>query len=119
MAKAAAVKAKYPKLPKAFKKKWLKALRSGVYKQTSGRLLDIDTDDVKRHCCLGVACKVVGYSDRKIDDEGLLMGKDYRKAPKILHGDDEINPVVKKLTEMNDSGKYGFKRIANWIEKNL
>lgn len=39
----------------AARKKWVKALRSGKYEQTTGRL----TRDGK-YCCLGVACDVSG-----------------------------------------------------------
>jgi hypothetical protein len=39
----------------ANRKKWVKALRSGKYKQTSGRLVRDG-----KYCCLGVACDVSG-----------------------------------------------------------
>ena len=47
------------KLPVAFKKKWVKALRSGKYKQGRCRLYNPETDS---YCCLGVACRVVGIN---------------------------------------------------------
>lgn len=36
--------------------KWVKALRSGKYKQGSGRLRDLNNN----YCCLGVLCEVAG-----------------------------------------------------------
>jgi hypothetical protein len=38
---------------------WVDALRSGRYEQGHGRLLTV-ADDVKRFCCLGVACDISG-----------------------------------------------------------
>jgi hypothetical protein len=58
------IKKKY-ELPKAFLKKWLKALRSGKYQQgkSSLRIADYDYDSNKSfflYCCLGVGCEVSG-----------------------------------------------------------
>ena len=118
------------KLPKAFKKKWLKALRSGEYKQGMGELYDAMEDT---YCCLGVACKVSGHpvpDDTFID--GSTQSHGFKKVPTILRGSYDI-PLL--LSQMNDHDhidepkKYGtvnrykskrsFKQIANWIEKNL
>lgn len=38
------------------KKLWIEALRSGKYKQATGRLSKIDDNGVTRMCCLGVLC---------------------------------------------------------------
>lgn len=48
---------KYWKLPKEFAEKWVAALRSGEYAQTTGRLADLDDEDREpcAYCCLGVA----------------------------------------------------------------
>lgn len=45
---------------KALKKKWLKALRSGDYEQTTGRL-----KDQAGHCCLGVLCSIMAKPMKK------------------------------------------------------
>lgn len=50
------------KLPKKFKEKWLKALRSGEYKQSTGFLTE-QYEGESNYCCLGVACKVAHMKD--------------------------------------------------------
>ena len=42
-------------MKKTWKTKWLKALRSGSYKQTKGQLVSSISE---AYCCLGVLCKV-------------------------------------------------------------
>lgn len=117
-------KVKDVKLPKAFKNKWIKALRSGDYQQCGGKLYNGEG-----YCCLGVACKIL-HPKIKLEGKGVIskkeLGNSYKniKVPKLLHGygnmnNVEGNLVVNKLAGMNDSGKYSFKRIATWIEKNL
>lgn len=117
------------KLPKVFKKKWLKALRSGEYKQGKGLLYSSKDDS---YCCLGVACKVQGISP---DQWGFMDGKNkYKGIPDILIGYDN-NDLTNVLACMNDAfttrrantikpsftykKRRSFKQIANWIEKNL
>lgn len=106
------------KLPKAFKAKWLKALRSGEYKQAKSALKEKSEDGFK-HCCLGVACEVVkakiivknipGFIESSQDVRGI------RKVPTVLRGS---SGVANKLARLNDMGN-SFKRIALWIDKNL
>lgn len=43
-------------------KKWVVALRSGEYKQTTNQLYNADED---AYCCLGVACAISGLSWNK------------------------------------------------------
>lgn len=122
-------------------KKWIKALRSGKYKQGNVYLASIDKDkEVTRYCVLGVLCDVAVK-------EGLL------KAPKRVHKlgnnedklffegyDQSLPPKLRKLvglrtsygvyhtnmfdylvghseslTGMNDSGKK-FTTLAKIIE---
>ena len=63
-------------IPKNYKKvhikgpilnKWLKALRSGKYQQTSEGVLRMG--DSKSYCCLGVLCKVQGVLSRLKDND--------------------------------------------------
>lgn len=111
---------KYPKLPEAFKEKWLKALRSGKFKQGQSVLKDKD-----KFCCLGVAARICHVPDEKfrsaafIEDDFVKRNEKTIKKylPKVLIGDTE-NILIDKLTSMNDSGK-SFNKIANWIEKYL
>jgi len=112
------------RLPKAFKKKWVAALRSGEFKQCEGSLEDYlpNSEEKIGHCCLGVACRIVhpkmDLFQKGFADKGSFKSKlPNIKIPLLLKGDDE-NIVVKTLSEMNDKGK-SFKFIAAYIEKNL
>lgn len=111
------------RLPKGFKTKWLKALRSGKYKQTEGYL-----NDENGYCCLGVACRInhpkVNLKDKPLINE-FSFGKNLKNinVPKILIGsgemdDEDYNKIVERLSTMNDNGK-SFTVIANYIEKHL
>ena len=110
------------RLPKAFKKKWIAALRSGDYKQGMGTLYDF-TDD--RYCCLGVAGIVGGLKQKEISKADILNGVELgfdpvkRGVPEVICGRNN-NPIVSKLIDMNDAQLgFDFNGIANWIEENL
>ncbi len=114
---------KKKKLPIAFKKAWVKALRSGKYNQAVGSLREMMDDDGKiGHCCLGVACEVVGARINMAKSPGFIDNwraiKGISKVPSILRGTGSENDVVDTLAGMNDSGKT-FKEIAIYINKNL
>lgn len=111
------------KLPKKFKKLWVKALKSGDFAQGSGALCTIKENQSKTYCCLGVACSVAGVSDE------LLYGGDYiqkvhykqskkqgTKIPKMLVGDNDLTAL---LAQMNDEDHKSFRKIAKWIKKTL
>lgn len=120
------------KLPKAFKNKWIKALRSGKYKQGNGSLYNKKDDS---YCCLGLGAAICGISLESLEGKGLLINnaekkiRGINKIPKPLIGSvlkisNKYNPIVDKLVDMNDNmmnmkHKYSFKRIATWIEKHL
>ena len=46
-------------------KKWVKALRSGKFKQGMGTLKQFNSKGVAQHCCLGVLCELYNDSMRK------------------------------------------------------
>lgn len=99
------------KLPKAFKAKWLKALKSGKYKKGKDRLKDAEGG----FCCLGVACAMTGMShfgDKQVISEF------YRKVPKILRGCANDNAIVEWLVFLNDNNNT-FEPVINYIEENL
>lgn len=102
------------KLPLTFKKKWLKALRSGKYAQGATALRD-----GTRYCCLGVACHIAGATG--IKDKGYIENgakskiKSINKVPKLLHGEADVPNV---LAHLNDTGNT-FEQIADVIEKYL
>lgn len=118
-------KEKY-RLPKEFGNKWLEALRSGKYEQTSEVLMAINEDNNnKSYCCLGVACEIAGHS-RLLKREGhvgyphMITSKsgrnNLRNVPKELKDKDSELPNI--VANLNDEGK-SFKQIALWIERNV
>jgi hypothetical protein len=107
---------KYGKLPTEFKDRWVKALRSGEYRQTTGTLYD---PRMNCYCCLGVSCKVAGIDD--IKDRGFINPDDFEGStihdavPPLIHG---TEGVPKVLSILNDDG-VSFETIAEVIEKYL
>lgn len=131
----------------ANRKKWLKALRSGEYKQGKCHLHTFNKKGETLYCCLGVACEVAIKS--KVDVQ--VLENNYEDPAGLLHnryngqtgvmpkavtnwlglatngGDfyEEGKPnrtYLYSLTELNDGkeGKRGknFKQIADIVEKN-
>jgi len=113
------------KLPISFKERWIEALRSGKYKQTSGELYKSFEayPNTYGYCCLGVVCKVQGLTDKILSTDAIIgeritsaATKRKKGIPKILHGE---NPLVDFLIHCNDTRRLSFKQIANWVEINL
>lgn len=110
----------YPKLPKSFKTKWLKFLRSGKYVQGRDSLRTSGNE----FCCLGVACAITGYEKiavhyQIIPKKNQTLNRRFNKVPDVLRGCPDDNLVVKKLVGMNDDENWSFNKIADWIEENL
>lgn len=130
------------------KNKWVSALRSGEYDQTSGYLKVRRGDGSLAYCCLGVLCELMELPHeedmegsglmRFLDEEtGLtstgvlpgrvgedlgLMGDD---APRVTEmGKLSKSPLARFddpqgfLVHQNDEG-VSFPKIADWIEENL
>jgi hypothetical protein len=113
------------KLPAAFKKKWLKALKSGKYIKGTGLLKQIDNGETK-WCCLGVAGDICGVKNfgssqylfsksNMTDKRSSLRG--LANVPKTIRGHWE-DSVAEKLAKLNDNSK-SFDKVIKWIEKNL
>ncbi len=117
---------KKAKLPKKFKEKWLKALRSGDFTQARKQLQHKGS-----HCCLGVACKMSGYSHQKMGAYGTITSTQFPLIPGVLcsdkdqdyHGikdrDGGMVSVPDLLMTMNDTYEDSFDEIADWVEGNL
>jgi hypothetical protein len=108
------VNTKYAKMDPAVKRKWLKALRSGKYRQHRNEL----KDGHGAYCCLGVLGRVVG--DMSSDgDLGSMPSDGVRERVNLS------SAAAGKLSVMNDrrtaNGRivYDFKKIADWIEEKL
>mgnify|MGYP000560213115 CR=1 FL=1 len=105
----------HKKMNPTLKAKWLKALRSGEYKQGREvmRQTILDGDECV-FCCLGVLADINHadeWSDNTETGVSSIRGKD--TYPSIL-------PVRTEtaLAHMNDIGD-SFETIADWIEVNL
>lgn len=126
-------------------KKWVRALRSGKYKQGRNALKYKSERGVVRHCCLGVLCELYQKDHkRRLFTGKIVESKSNPDLPKGAVGihfaeeDGQLPEAVRKwagmesidgslllsvddygyypsLAEMNDDG-YNFKRIADVIE---
>ena len=121
-------------MKKSVMKQWVKALRSGKYKQTRGQLRG-----KRGYCCLGVLCDVYdadAWNKSPVFDSYSTpysfgpMKECYSLPPKVLAWSDLKSDVaVVKwlqgrngddvcLASINDSWHWGFKKLAAFIEKN-
>jgi hypothetical protein len=91
------------------KAKWIKALRSGEYKQGKTFLYKANEE---AYCCLGVLCAINGVSRTKMESECttdiVWFDSGLAKETRSLLGD-----------VMNDQEGKSFAEIADWIEANL
>lgn len=99
-------------------KKWLKALRSGKYRQTRGKL-----KGKVGHCCLGVACEIAKKEGVIGGHEGELMYLPYAVAAWLSIRSSggvfkDKKGYTRSLANYNDISKYNFKKIADIIEDN-
>lgn len=124
-------------------KKWIKALRSGKYKQGMGTLKQYNRKGEAQHCCLGVLCELYNQEMKK-NKKKTLPEKVYDNDSDFSYGycrfggkkEDLPKEVMKwsgiknsigkfnlsdvqyeTLADLNDLGKK-FKGIADIIEKN-
>ncbi len=106
-------------------KKWVEALRSGKYRQATGKLCKIDDCD-HSYCCLGVACELyqqeVGGLDIKIERDIRFYNEKSSDLPFCVMdwlglAGPEGNHIAmeESLAYKNDSGDT-FDEIADLIE---
>lgn len=101
--------------------KWVRALRSGKFEQTTGTL-----EDANGHCCLGVACKIFIPKNKLKLSHGFLEGAvpvDYQiAAPSWLKKVNRSFNVLTResLANLNDGTgsveKFTFDEIAEQLE---
>jgi len=109
------------KLPKKFAEKWIKALKSGEYKQTTGTLIKVNkVTNEKYFCCLGVAASICGVKEKTLSKyylESLIKKGNITITKNIgdLKTEEKFNAI---LVSMNDAGE-SFETIAGWIEQNV
>lgn len=90
-------------------KKWVKALRSGKYKQ--------GTDYLKndgKYCCLGVLCAITNSKNYTTET---TLPKSVMEKTGMKSDRGNISSKY-YLSNLNDTYYYSFKKIANVIEKN-
>jgi hypothetical protein len=124
-------------------KKWVKALRSGKFKQGTGTLKQYNSKGQPQHCCLGVLCELYN-SEMKKSKKKTIPEKIYDNDMDFSFGysrfggskEDLPREVMKwsgienslgqfnlsdnhyeTLADLNDLGRK-FKTIADIIEKN-
>lgn len=106
------------------KRKWVRALRSGQYKQGDMALC---SRDGKRFCCLGVLADVQGATWEEAGRHGIgglapiIKGIEPSGDAQMLRPREAgglRTDTLKKLAEMNDEGD-SFRVIADYIEARL
>lgn len=106
--------------------KWVKALRSGKYKQGTGYLRGNSHTEGYSYCCLGVLAEIEGHGDKIKTGKTENLGR-FRRSCGLASTtgvpENSLGVRIKghcgyeSLADANDSG-VSFKRIATWIEKN-
>ena len=94
--------------------KWIKALRSGRYKQGRGALV-IFKDSESCYCCLGVAEKVCKMPE---NFDGRLTGSTVT-YPELSAWLEITARQEERLIRMNDKLQKNFSEIADYIEKEI
>lgn len=93
-----------------WKRLWIKALRSGKYKQGQHQLRQGD-----EFCCLGVLCKVVKPRVRWDAYNEKFQGESLMPPTQLLKEIGLPLRSAKSLAKMNDDGKT-FEQIAKRIQ---
>jgi len=107
-------------LKKDIAKKWVKALRSGKYGQTTDEL-----QDDGGFCCLGVLCEIAPKKLRALSKEfnyKYLEGEDLDCQPAIkewagINSGAGVFENGENLVDYNDSATKDFDEIADIIEE--
>lgn len=127
-------------MKRSIRSRWIRALRSGKYKQGEGNLLKMNADGTGNYCCLGVLCELAakdgvvawrntpGEPVLNINGEtGMLPMsvqqwadiKDNRgwltSNPTVSQDDDNYEVVA---SEANDEEGLTLREIADLIQKN-
>jgi hypothetical protein len=120
-----------PKLKAA----WVKALRSGNYKQGQNKLYANEPGANRAsYCCLGVLCRVIERSEdpeheklQKLVDAWRDQSTVHEVSEKLCAGfglarrlkADVAETVEARLIWINDANGASFRKIADWVEEHL
>jgi len=97
----------------AIMKKWVKALKSGNYKQTVNTLCSIDEKDQKRYCCLGV------LTDLYVKDKASKKKKIGLKLKKPSYTSSGLPEGQKEIWSVNGESGLLPRAVALWAGFNL
>jgi hypothetical protein len=109
---------------------WVKALRSGKYRQGKGRLKLLDPKGKASYCCLGVLGEISGVEAEELEVHTQLATHEVREKAGIVGScgecvdgtriDLKVGNEIKSFESLADANDFGatFEEIANWIEKN-
>jgi len=78
--------------------KWLKALRSGKYKQGRGALCQIDKKGAESFCCLGVLCDLYNKEQKRNKKRGLFT-EDVHQEDSLVCSLDSKAQIVRVYDE--------------------
>ncbi len=104
---------------------WVKALKSGKYKQIVGELRDFDRKNC--YCALGVCCAEYEKSTKKKLSHNSWTNCDLPTAVQRWLGVKEDDPRVgtgpldqeHHITSLNDAEGWSFKKIAKALENHF
>lgn len=102
---------------KKWKTRWIKALTSKKYEQ--GRMsLKEKTDKGYAYCCLGVLRDLINPRSNAMQKNESKQDVNYlcHAHLKVAGLDDSTQRVLGKF---NDNQRWGFPRIAKWVDKHL
>ena len=114
-------------MKKGWKRKWVKALKSGDYEQGKERLMSKRGGDTAKFCCLGVLCSLVNKESKKgvyyrngtpnnsvTEELPVFVAEKVRLIAKQTDPDDavfEVNPIVsitRSFAKKHDVSKVGI-----------
>lgn len=101
------------KMNPKLKAKWIEALRSGKYKQTTKVL-----KDKKGYCCLGVLRELIDPGSDDADENAQALSEDMCEIAGLERYTYKPANVQNIVSKMNDDGQ-NFLQIADYIEANL
>lgn len=103
-------------------KEYIKELRSGKYKQSTGQLSEINPSGERCYCALGVLQVMYNDAhglewDRSDDDLSTPMSDDVKRWSGIDYDLNYLDDY--KIYEMNDDLEMSFEEIADALEEVL
>ena len=105
------------------KKTWLRALRgnspNGEYDQCTGNMHEKYYEGGDAFCCLGVLRNETGGFDQNNECNNAYVDYETQLIPDELERFGITKGQMDKLIVLNDTRRYNFESIADWIEKNL